>query len=43
MLPIMIEEKVYSVAFHSCTFKATELNYDMYNKELLAVFKVFNT
>ena len=39
---IMIEEKkVYLVTFYSCTFKATKLNYDIYNKELLVVFKAF--
>jgi len=40
----MTEEKeVHSVAFHSHTFKTAELNYDMYDKELLTVFKVFCT
>ena len=39
---IMIEEKeVHLVTFHSHTFKTTELNYDMHDKELLTVFKVF--
>jgi len=27
------ENKVYPVAFHSCTFTTVELNYDMYNKD----------
>jgi len=41
---IMTEEKeVYSVAFHSHIFKTAELNYDMHNKKLLTVFKVFCT
>jgi len=31
----------YPVAFHSCTFTAAELNYDIHNKELLAIFKAF--
>ena len=37
------EKKFYLVAFHSCLFKATELNYNMYNKELLIMFKAFYT
>ena len=35
------ENKVHPVAFHSCTFITAELNYDMYDKELLAIFKAF--
>jgi len=35
------ENKVYPVAFHSCTFTTVELNYDIYNKELLAIFEAF--
>ena len=35
------ENKVYLVAFHSYTFMITELNYDIYDKELLAIFKAF--
>jgi len=33
--------EVYLVAFHSCTFTIAELNYNIYNKELLSIFKVF--
>ena len=29
------------VAFHSCTFSSPELNYDIHDKELLAIFKAF--
>jgi len=35
------ENKVYLIAFHSCTFTVVELNYDTYNKELLAIFEAF--
>ena len=44
ILSIIIEEKeVYSVVFHSHTFKAIELNYDTYDKKLSTTFKVFCT
>ena len=32
---------VHPVAFHSRTFSATELNYDVHDKELLAIFDAF--
>jgi len=35
------DNKVYPVAFHSCTFTATELNYNTHDKELLAIFEAF--
>jgi len=35
------DNEVYPVAFHSCTFTAVELNYDIYDKELLAIFEAF--
>jgi len=35
------ENKVYLVAFHSCTFTMVKLNYDMHDKELLAIFEAF--
>ena len=35
------ENKVHLVAFHSCTFTTVELNCDIYNKELLAIFEAF--
>ena len=35
------ENEVYLVAFHSHTFTTVELNYDIYDKELLAIFKAF--
>ena len=35
------ENKVHPVAFHSYTFTMVELNYNIYNKELFAIFKAF--
>jgi len=35
------DNEVYLVAFHSHTFTAVELNYDIYNKELLTIFETF--
>jgi len=40
---MMEEKEVYLVAFHSCIFKAIELNYNIYDKELLMIFKAFYT
>ena len=35
------ENEVYPVAFHSHTFTMVELNYNTYDKELLAIFEAF--
>jgi len=35
------ENKVYPVTFHSCTFTTVELNYDIHDKELFAIFEAF--
>jgi len=35
------DNEVYPVVFHSHTFTVVELNYNIYDKELLAIFKVF--
>ena len=35
------ENEVHPVAFHFHTFTTAELNYDMHNKELFAIFEVF--
>ena len=35
------ENKAYLVAFYSYTLTMAELNYDIYNKELLAIFEAF--
>jgi len=35
------DNKVHPGAFHFCTFTAAELNYNKYDKELLAIFEAF--
>jgi len=35
------ENEVHPVAFHSCTFTITELNYNTYDKKLLVIFEAF--
>ena len=35
------DNEVYPVAFHSHTFTVAELNYDIHDKELLAIFEAF--
>ena len=35
------ENKVYLVVFHFSTFTMVKLNYDMHDKELLAIFEAF--
>ena len=35
------DNEVHPVAFHSHTFIVAELNYNIYDKELLAIFEVF--
>jgi len=40
ILSIMTKDnEIYSVAFHSKMFSVPELNYDVHDKELLAIFK----
>jgi len=42
ILSIMTKDnEIYPIAFHSRTFSALELNYDVHDKELLAIFKAF--
>ena len=42
ILSIMTKDnEIHPVAFHSQTFSAPELNYNVHNKELLAIFKTF--
>lgn len=43
LLIIMKEKEVYLVTFHFYMFKAMELNYNIYNKELLVIFEAFYT
>jgi len=35
------ENEVHPVVFHSCTFTTAELNYNIYDKELFAIFEAF--
>ena len=35
------DNQVHPVTFHSQTFNSAELNYNIYDKELLAIFEVF--
>ena len=35
------ENEVHLVAFHSYTFTTVKLNYDMHNKEFIAIFEAF--
>jgi len=35
------DNEVYPVNFHSHTFTVAELNYNIHNKELLAIFEAF--
>jgi len=42
ILSIMTKDnEIYPVVFHSRMFSALELNYNIHNKELLAIFEVF--
>jgi len=42
ILSIMTEDnEIHPVAFHSQMFSAPELNYDVYDKELLVIFETF--
>ena len=38
---VNIDNEVHPVAFHSHTFTAAKLNYDIYDKELFAIFEAF--
>jgi hypothetical protein len=42
ILSIQLENgEIHPVAFHSCSFNPTELNYDVHNKELFVIFEAF--
>jgi len=42
ILSIMTKDnEIHSIAFHSRTFSAPELNYNVHDKELLAIFEAF--
>jgi len=34
-------QDIHSIAFHSRAFSSTKLNYNIYDKELLAIFEAF--
>ena len=36
-----VDKEVHPIAFHSRTFTPPELNYNVHDKELLAIFKAF--
>ena len=36
------EGVLHPIAFHSCTITGPKLNYDVHDKELSTIFKVFN-
>ena len=36
-----MDNEVHLIAFHSCTFMPPELNYNVHDKELLAIFEAF--
>ena len=33
--------EIHAVAFHSCSFNNTKLNYEVHNKELFTIFEAF--
>ena len=41
LLVFTTDGEILPVAFHSCSFNPTELNYDTHDKELLAIFEAF--
>ena len=41
ILSIIINDELHQIAFLSRTFTSTELNYDVHDKELLAIFEAF--
>ena len=42
ILSIMTKDnEIHPIVFHSRTFSTLELNYDIYDKELLAIFEAF--
>ena len=41
ILSTQVSTEIHLIAFHSQTFSAAELNYDVYDKELLAIYEAF--
>ena len=42
ILSTQISTEIHPLAFHSRTFNAAELNYDVHDKELLAIYEAFH-
>ena len=43
LLMHLLSGKIHPIAFHSCTFSGTDINYDVHDKELLTIFEAFKT
>jgi len=41
ILSAKVSDKIYLIVFHSQMFSAIEINYDVHDKELLAIYKAF--
>jgi len=41
ILSIHVKRDIYPIAFHSRTFNSVELNYDVHDKKLLAIYETF--
>jgi len=41
ILSTKVGDEIHPIAFHSRTFSATEMNYDVHDKELLAIYEAF--
>jgi len=41
ILSIHVKGDIHSIAFYSRTFNSAELNYDIHDKELLAIYEAF--
>jgi len=41
ILLMYVGKEVHPIAFHSRTLNSVELNYNVHNKELLAIYKAF--
>ena len=39
---VMEDDQLHPVTFHSHSFSASELNYNIYDKELFAIYKAFH-
>jgi len=41
ILSTKVSDEIHLIAFHSWMFSAAEMNYDIHNKELLAIYEAF--